>query len=158
MESRASSQLRAALRQSTRSNWLRTIDHALESCGETPWRRTRLLETAVTWLGRHGSSSHVFEALSRARDVRSRQRVYNAAASAFAQDRTRPARIERVQRVVHSMHEEGVRPSSWTLQHLFSAARGDAMEPEALLRVLVSQMQLGVRPSRAACDCTPARW
>ena len=101
-----------------------------------------------------GSSSLALqEVIARARPLsHGRQRVYNAVVSAFAHNRHAEGRVERVLSLIEQMKREGVRPSSFTLQHVFIAARGESTSSEDLLDLMVSQMRQGLRPSRAVFD------
>lgn len=136
---------------------LAIIDRALtDTDDQQPWLRVSLLSAAVRTLVRAdgSSSSAVQEVLSRARPLaHGRHRVFNAATSAFAHDRRADGRVERVLGVIEQMRREGVRPSSFTLQHVFIAARGERSGSEELLQMLAAQMSRGLRPSRAAFDC-----
>ena len=154
---------------------LAAIDRAIgDAALERPWLTTSVLTAAVRALGSAGHISLIPEVLNRAathelggRALPGRQRVYNEAARMLARD-TRSGvgggRVERVLGILERMRTDRVAPSSYTLQHVFAAARREpSNEPAQLLKILQEQMRAGMRPNRASFDalieaCAPAAW
>ncbi|KOO24898.1 hypothetical protein Ctob_004373 [Chrysochromulina tobinii] len=154
---------------------LAAIDRAVgDAALERPWLTTSVLTAAVRALGSAGHISLIPEVLNRAathelggRALPGRQRVYNEAARMLARD-TRSGvgggRVERVLGILERMRADRVAPSSYTLQHVFAAARREpSNEPAQLLKILQEQMRAGMRPNRASFDalieaCAPAAW
>ena len=138
--------LRVAIGQQAEAP-LEAIDRALDEA--PPPLKTSVLALAA----RTTSVDFIEPVLQRAKLLeRGRQRVYNAAVGVVARDRATNGRTERTLALVDRMRQDGVRPSNYTLQQVFAAARGEASGVDELLEILSEQMRHGLRPSRAAFD------
>lgn len=127
------------------------MEHVDSALGKA--RAEHLRASILAFAARRCDPQHVEPILLRAAHLRrGRQRVYNAAVEAIAFDRHAERRMDRAVALVDRMRDEGVRPSNYTLQHVFAAARDGATSLTELLDLLSSQMQRGIRPSRAAFD------
>ena len=132
---------------------LKIVEEALAAGADQPWVPAQVLTTAITTLGKTGHEEIIPEVLRRSRStMQGRHRAYNAAARAIALDRSNSGRVPRIMAILDQMRTDGLRPSAFTLRHLFIAARGEVSNPRCLLQHMVDQMKEGVRPDRAAYD------
>ena len=131
---------------------LTLVDDALSETSEDHLR-VSILTLAATSLPQRDPSI-IDPLLERANSLPrgQKQRVYNAAVSSIARDRTRGDRTDRALAIVERMRGDGVKPSNYTIQHVFAAARGETSGVDHLLDILSEQMRKGLRPSRAAFD------
>ena len=136
-----------------------TLSAAASSSAQRPSHTVSLLSAAVA-----EQPGLLTSLLPHASGMRGRHRVYNAAARALARERVVTAerepgessspggRVERVLAVLELMRSDGVRPSDFTLQQLFAAARGERRSADDLVEILVGEMRQGSRPGRASFD------